>query len=694
MRRALSSALPGLLAVACSSTPTPAPTAPPAGTEGPGAPAVKTEAVTLASVGLDGDALDRSADPCQDFYQFACGSWIAKTEVPADRPRWVRSFSEIHKRNEADLKAILDDAWKAPGEDPVKQRLGKFYGACMDEAAVEKAGTKPIKGLMDQVAKVKDVATLSQVVTELHRYKIWALFDIAGEQDFKDATRVVAFMDQNGLGLPDRDYYLAEDADKKAIRDAYALHVEAMFKLYGLKPAAAKAAAKDVLRIETALAKVSKSKVERRDPEAIYHKLDREGVMGAAPGFGWDGYFKGLGYPDLKDIVVTAPEFLAGMNTLLANEKPAAWKSYLSWHILHDTAETLPKAFVDENFRLAQRLTGQKAQRDRWKRCVEATDHALGELLAQAFVDLRFAGDSKTAAETYVQEISRAFDRALDGLTWMDAATRGRAREKLNTFAYLIGYPPKWKSYDFVVGDAYAANMAAASAWALNFSLGKIGKPVDREEWEMTPPTVNAYYHPMKNQMVFPAGILQPPFYSVAAAVPVNLGAMGMVVGHELTHGFDDQGSKFDKDGNLNIWWSAEVGPKFEAQTQCVADQYEGYEPLPGVHLNGKLTLGENIADMGGVKLAFAAYRALRAKADTVRVADGFTEDQQFFLANAQIWCAKMTDEYARLMVQNDPHSHPRFRVNGPVANLPEFAEAFSCAPGTPMHPEKTCSVW
>ncbi|MCA9553395.1 MAG: M13 family metallopeptidase, partial [Myxococcales bacterium] len=660
----------------------------------PEAPAPKIEAVSLASVGLDGDALDRKTDPCQDFYQFACGGWIEKTEIPSDRPRWVRSFSEIHKRNEADLKDILDQAWKAPGDDPVKQRLGKFYGACMDEAAVEKAGTKPLKALMDKVAKVKNAATLSQVVTELHRHKIWALFDLEAVQDFKDATSMIAFIDQNGLGLPDRDYYLSEDKDKAEIRAAYQTHVADMFKLYGMKAAAATAAAKDVLRIETALAKVSKTRVERRDPVGLYNKIDREGVKAAAPGFTWDAYFAALGHPDITAINVTAPKFLEGMNTLIGNEKPAAWKNYLSWQILHAAAETLPKAFVDENFKLTQRLTGQKAQRDRWKRCVEATDHALGELLAQAFVELRFGGDSKAAAESYVQQISEAFDRGLDGLSWMDDTTRARAREKLKAFAYLIGYPGKWKNYDFEVGDAYAANMAAAAAWELNDQLDKIGKPVDRGEWEMTPPTVNAYYHPLKNQMVFPAGILQPPFYSVSAAVPVNLGAMGMVVGHELTHGFDDQGSQFDKDGNLNNWWTDEVQPRFKEQTQCVADQYEAYEPVPGSHLNGKLTLGENIADMGGVKLAFNAYRAMRAKADVAKVADGFTEDQQFFLANAQIWCAKMTDEYARLMVQNDPHSHPRFRVNGPLSNLPEFSEAFSCPAGSAMHPEKTCSVW
>ena len=694
MHRTAYLTLPGLLLLGCSAAPAPVDPAPAGGAAAPSAPAPTVEQVTLASVGLDGAAIDRATEPCADFYQYACGAWIEATELPSDRPRWVRSFSEIHKRNEADLLAILDAAWKAPGDDAVKQRLGKFYGACMDEAAVERAGLKPLATLMGQIAKVKDAATLSEVVTQLHRHKIWALFDLDAVQDFKDATSVIAYVDQNGLGLPDRDYYLAEDDDKAQIRAAYEAHVNKMFKLAGLAPAKAKAATKDVLRIETALAKVSKTRVERRDPVAMYNKIDRAGVKSAAPGFAWDGYFAALGRSNISAINVTSPAFLEGVNALIANEKPAAWRSYLTWQVLHARAETLPKAFVDEHFALTQRLTGQKAQRDRWKRCVEATDLALGELLAQAFIDLRFGGDSKAAAESYVAQISRAFDRALDGLAWMDDTTRARAREKLSTFAYLIGYPAQWKAYDFEITDAYAANVGAAAAWDLDHRLAKIGQPVDRGEWEMTPPTVNAYYHPLKNQMVFPAGILQPPFYSVDAAVPVNLGAMGMVVGHELTHGFDDQGSKFDKDGNLNVWWTDAVGPRFEAQTKCVADQYEGFEPLPGVHLNGKLTLGENIADMGGVKLAFSAYRALRADASTVKVADGFTEDQQFFLANAQIWCAKMTDEYARLMVQNDPHSHPRFRVNGPLSNLPEFAEAFSCPAGSPMRPKDTCAVW
>jgi putative endopeptidase len=387
--------------------------------------------------------------------------------------------------------------------------------------------------------------------------------------------------------------------------------------------------------------------------------------------------------------------FFEGVNELLSAIKLPEWKNYLVWTVVRSTAQALPKAFVDESFRMEQALTGQKEQRVRWKRCVEATDNALGELLAQPFVKERFAGESKTAAEGMVHAIGSAFDRELDALTWMDPATRKVSREKLSAMAWLIGYPNKWRVYDFEPKrDDYMSNLLAARGFELQRQLKKIGKPVDRDEWEMTPPTVNAYYHPLKNQMVFPAGILQPPFYKVESALAVNLGGMGMVVGHELTHGFDDQGSQFDKNGNLRDWWSNDIRERFKKQTECVDKQYSAYPALPGVKLNGKLTLGENIADMGGVKLAFHAFRTLRADAKEAVVADGFTEDQQFFLSLGQVWCSKYREEYARMAATVDPHSPPRFRVNGSLVNFPEFAQAFACTKGTPMNPGNTCSVW
>jgi putative endopeptidase len=448
------------------------------------------------------------------------------------------------------------------------------------------------------------------------------------------------------------------------------------------------------VRIETSLAKVSKSRVERRDPSGMYNRVDRGVLATLAPTIAWDGYFAALGAPEARALSVTAPKFFEGLDALVRREKAEALRDYLVWHVLHRTAPNLGAALEAEAFALTQLLTGQKVERARFKRCVDATDEALGDLLAQPFVERRFAGESKLAAESYVRAIAAEMRTKLDGLAWMDAATRDKARAKLDAMAYLIGYPAKWKSYDFPLGEAHAANVLAGAAFRVRDNLAKIGKSVDRGEWFMTPPTVNAYYDPQKNQMVFPAGILQPPFYSASASVPVNLGAMGMVVGHELTHGFDDEGSQFDAVGNLASWWSPDTRGTFESRAACVEQQYAAYEVLPGIKLNGNLTLGENIADAGGVELAFRAYRALRREAPTRVVADGLDEDQQFFVAAGQIWCAEYRDEAARLMAATDPHSHPRHRVNGPLSHLPAFAEAFACKAGSPMVAAPRCEVW
>lgn len=667
----------------------PAPAQPPANA----GPAVfKT---TLDSIGLDGGAIDRSADPCQDFYQFACGGWVARTEIPGDEASWIRSFSEIARRNEAELRRILEEASKGAQRDEVTRKIGDYYAACMDEAAVESAGTKPVEDLLGKARRVRDPASIGAVLAELHSRRIWAVFDIAAAQDFKDATRVIANLDQNGLGLPDRDYYLKDDDKSKALRKTYVEHVERMMRLAGLAPAAAKAAAGDVMSVETELAKVSKTRVERRDPKGLYNKVSRAELAKLAPEFPWEAYFKGVGRADIQEINVTSVAFFEGMSKLLRSARPGAWQSYLAWHVVRSTAQALPKAFVDESFAMTSALSGQKEIMPRWRRCVRSTDLALGELLAQPFIRSSFPGESKEAAERMVHEISRAFAREVGLLDWMDAETKKRALAKLEAMAYLIGYPDKWREYDFAVeAKAYAKNALAARAFETRRDLAKIGKPFDRNEWQMSPPTVNAYYDPQRNHMVFPAGILQPPFYSVKSSIPVNLGGMGMVVGHELTHGFDDEGSQFDAKGNLEDWWSPKVGEAFKGKTSCVADQYAGFEALPGLKLNGKLTLGENIADLGGLKLAFRAYRAMRQGAAEVTVADGFSEDQQFFLAHAQSWCGKMRDESLRMMVQTNPHSPPRFRVNGPASNMPEFGEAFQCKLGAPMRPEKTCAVW
>ncbi len=677
-------------------TTSPACDAPPPKTPPPPDPpgeAKKTEVVgKLDDQGLSLAALDKAVDPCDDFYAFACGGWEKATQIPDDRSRWMRSFSEIDQRNEADLRDILEGAAKSPDDASATGRLGKFYKACMDEPAIEKAGLKPIEPLLSAARSAKDKKSLTLALATLHKHGVWAAFDVSAGQDYKDATKMIGMMDQNGLGMPDRDYYLKDEADKKALREKYVAHVERMLKLGGV--GSPKKAAADVLKIETELARLSKSREERRDPAKMYNKVDRAGLEAAAPSIDWTSYFAALGFPNIADISVTSPSYFGGAAKLLAEEKPAAVQSYLVWQVLRATAPTLGKKLEQEAFSFTQAVTGQKVNRDRWKRCIDATDGALGELLAQPFVEKRFGGGSKAAAESFVNAIAAAMGKRLDTLEWMDAPTRAAAHKKLDAMAYLIGYPAKYKTYDFAVTPSYAENALAGEAFKIKEQLAKVGKPVDRGEWYMTPPTVNAYYDPQKNQMVFPAGILQPPFYSPKASTVVNLGAMGMVVGHELTHGFDDEGSQFDDKGNLANWWSPSSRQTFEARGACIEKQYEGYEVMPGVRMKGKLTLGENIADAGGIKLAFAAYRALRADAAETVVADGYSEDQQFFLSTAQIWCAKMRDETTRLMAQTDPHANPKYRVNGPLSMLPEFAEAFSCRPGAKMVAKDRCTVW
>ncbi len=695
---ALAVSLAGLEACGANAAPPPVLVRPAPPRELVQAAATQTKPIvttTLQSVGLDPLAMDRSQDACTDFYQYACGNWLKNVQIPADEPAWSRSFNEIQKRNELALRQILEQAAKSGAADPVTQKLGAFFSACMDEAAVDQAGAQPIRHFLAEISGVSNAKSLAVVVTELHAAGIFPLFDVSPTQDADDATRWIANLDQNGLGLPDRDYYLREDEGSKKLRGTYHDHVARMLELAGTPKARASVAATDVLALETELAKISKTKVERRDPKGMFNRLNRAGVEKALPVFDWTGYWKGLGFPGTQDIAVTAPKYFEGLQALIDSTKPAVWQSYLSWQVVRSTAKLLSKPFVDESFRMQQALTGQPELPPRWRRCVHATDDALGDLLAQPYVKDHFPGDSKQSAQNMVAAISGAMANDLGKLDWMDEPTRARAREKLSSLAFLIGYPSKWKTYDFPIdAKSYAQNSLRSRHFELKRDLTKVGKPVDREEWQMTAPTVNAYYDPQRNQMVFPAGILQPPFYGIDQALAVNAGAIGMVVGHELTHGFDDEGSQFDAKGNLSSWWTAAASANFKAKISCVDKQYSAYEALPGLHVNGALTLGENIADNGGLKLAFEAYRALRADANETVVADGLTEDQQFFLGFAQSWCAAYRPDFERMVVQTNPHSPPRFRVRGPLTNTPQFAAAFSCKEGAPMHPKNICAVW
>jgi putative endopeptidase len=502
------------------------------------------------------------------------------------------------------------------------------------------------------------------------------------------------FVSQSGLGLPDRDYYLKDSDEMKQHRADYASYVAKLLVIAGHKPAAAAHEADDIVALETQIAKVSKDKVAMRDPKGTYNKIDRAGVAKAAPHFAWDPFWKTVGLKDVKDITTSSPEFLAGIDPLLTATKPEVWRNYLVVHVLGDVAGYLPKQIEDTRFELRKALTGQAEQEPRWKRCSRRTDAALGDLVGQAFVRDKFAGASKSAAEDAVHAIVAAMKTNLGELPWMDAATKDKAVAKLSAMAYQIGYPNRWKTYAFTLEPKqWTRNALAADKAETARQLAKIGRPVDRDDWEMTVPTVNAYYEPQLNMMVFPAGILQPPFYSVDASLAVNLGAMGMVVGHELTHGFDDQGAQYDAAGNLKDWWQPETEAQFKKRTQCVKDQYSGYE-ISGVKLNGENTAGENIADIGGVKLALSALHSMRASAPDTIVADGFTEDQQFFLSFGQVWCNKTKPDYEKMMATVNPHSPGRWRVDGALSATPDFSKAFRCKVGSKMHPAKQCVVW
>ena len=651
----------------------------------------KTVAVSLADVGLEAASLDKSVDPCTDFYQFACGGWLEANPIPADRASYGR-FAEVDDRNEKDLHQILEDARAGKGgDDPVMTQLGNFYGACMDEAGIEKAGLTGIKPLLDRIKKVKDAKTLQAAIAELHNVGVNVLFVASSEGDFADSKMNVLWTDSGGLGLPDRDYYFKEDFKDKV--GAYRTHLVNMFTLLGEKDP--KGAAGNVLAIEQRLAEATKTGVERRDLPKMYNPVGLDGLGKLAPKFDWKGYLAARGNAEHSKIITTTPAFFERVNQLVGNVKPAQWQDYLTYHLVSAMAFTLPKKFDDEAFAFQKALSGVEQQRERWKRCVDATGAALQESLAQPYIARVFPGDSKKAAIETVAAIAGTFDTAIDELDWMSAETKAAAKQKLKRIEGLIGYPDQWRVYDFeVTKDNFAANTLAAARFEVKRQFMKAGKPYDRDEWLMPPYIVNAYYNPIANNTALPAGILRPPFFGLDRSVAANAGGIGMVVGHELTHGFDDQGAQFDAEGNMRMWWTKEDFEKFQAKGECVAEQYSTFEVLPGKTIDGKLTLGENIADIGGIKMAFRAYRELRENAAQRFVADGFTEDQQFFIAVAQAWCTDYRDEEALRRLTTDVHSHPRWRVNGSLMNNTSFAEAYSCAPATKMNPENRCTVW
>jgi putative endopeptidase len=649
--------------------------------------------VSLQDVGLESASLDRSADACTDFYQFACGGWLAANDIPADRARWGR-FGEVDDRNEAALRTILEDARAGKGgDDPIMAKLGAFYGSCMDEAGIEKAGLSGIQPLLDKIGKVKDAKSLVGALVDLHNVGVGVGFGAGSEGDFADSSKNVLWVDSGGLGLPDRDYYFKDDFKDKVA--AYREHLVAVFKLLGRDAKKADAAAGNVLAIEQQLAEVTRDGVARRDLPKLYNPHDLAGLAKLTPKIDWKAYLTGRGNAEHAKVIVTTPEFFSRLDQMIGTVKAAEWQDYLTYHLIDGMSFALPKKFDDESFAFEQKLSGVEKQRERYKRCIDATGFALNEALAQPYIEKMFPGTSKQAAIETVSSIARAFDGEIDKLDWMSAETKAAAKVKLGKISGLIGYPDSFRTYDFAVTpDNFAANTLAGTAFEVKRQFLKAGKPYDKNEWLMPAYIVNAYYNPLANNTGLPAGILQPPFWGKDRGVAANLGGIGMVVGHELTHGFDDQGAQFDADGNMSMWWQKSDFEKFTAKGQCVADQYSTFEVLPGKFVNGKLTLGENIADIGGIKMAFRAYRSVRDGATDRTLADGFTEDQQFFIAVAQAWCSKDRDEEALQRLTTDVHSPPSWRVNGSLMNTPEFAEAFQCQDGSKMKPAKRCQVW
>ena len=653
---------------------------------------------------LDVSGMDRNVDPCVDFYTYSCGGWIKKNPIPPDQSSWA-TYSKLEDENRAQLKAILEEAAKASGArnavaHDVTQKIGDYYASCMDEAAIEKLGAQPLLPALNRIAALKSKQDLAEYVATAQFPPSLegggTLFTFRSDQDYKDSAQVIAEADQGGLGLPDRDYYLKDDAKSEELRKAYLAHVAKMFELLGDKPADAVTEAASVMRIETALAKGQMTRVERRDPPNLYHKMSVEELQKLTPAFVWNTFFTRTGVGSLGSLNVVTPDYFRLMSEEIEKESLADWKTYLRWHAAHDAAADLSAPFVKENFSFyGKTLRGREELPPRWKRCTNDVDNNLGEALGQAYVAKYFSPEAKQAALKIVKEVEAAMQSEIQALPWMGAATREQALTKLHAIANKIGYPDTWRDYsslEIVRGDEIG-NSERAAWFEFRRWLAKIGKPVDRKEWDMTPPTVNADYDPQRNDINFPAGILQPPLFSALSDAAPNYGDTGATMGHELTHAFDDEGSQFDAQGNLRNWWTDADRKEFEQRAQCVVDQYSGYTIIDDIKINGKLTNGEDLADLGGTLLAYLAWKE-DTKDQKLEPLDGLTPEQRFFVAYGQSWCTNERDENKRLRATVDPHSPEKYRTNGVVANLTEFRAAFHCKPGQPMVRENACRVW
>jgi putative endopeptidase len=645
------------------------------------------------------DAIDKAIDPCVDFYQYACGSWLKTAEIPADQTSWA-SFVEIRERNAAVMRQILEKAAaENAGRDAISQKIGDYYGSCIDEKAVEAKGLKPLQPELDRIAAAKDKGALIEAIARVHLLGPNPLFNFYSSSDLHSANDVIAYIDQGGLSLPDRDYYLKDDPKMADARKSLVEYATRMFSLAGQSPQQSAESAQTVLRIETGLAKASMDRTARRDPKNRDHKMTREEALAIAPNFYLNRYFAAIGSPSFTSLNVTNPDFFKQVNGVLESESLDALRTYVSWHLLDGAALWLSQPFVDASFKMQQALTGQKEIKPRWKRCVSSTDDALGEALGQRYVEQTFGADGKQRMLKMVDALEKSLDQDIRNLPWMTEETKKQAKVKLDAIRNKIGYPDVWRDYSslkIVPGDLLG-NFLRANEFEAHRQIAKVGKPLDRTEWGMTPPTVNAYYSPPRNEIVFPAGILQPPFFDKQADDAVNFGGIGMVIGHELTHGFDDQGRKFDPEGNLRDWWTAQDGTEFEKRASCIADEYSNFVAVDDLKLNGKLTLGENTADNGGARIALMALEQMIAAdpaSSAAQTIAGFTPQQRFFLGAGRSWCEKRRPEYQRMLVSVDPHSPGRYRINGVVRNMPEFQKAFNCKAGQPMVPENACRVW
>jgi putative endopeptidase len=651
---------------------------------------------------LDVSAIDKTADPCVDFYQYACGNWMKQHPIPADQVRWGR-FNELADYNNYLLYVDLKKAADAP-KTTLQREYGAYFASCMDTATIDARGDKPIEPQLAAIGAIKSNKDLASFDLELvHRFGEGGngFLRVSVTEDQKDASKQILATGQGGLSLPDRDYYLDDSARMKRIREQYVAHVTTMFTLLGDTPAQAATEAAAVLRIETALAKGSMSRVEMRDPANRYHILTIAELQALSPDFNWKQYLAGLGMGSVSSIDVSSPGYVKTVDQVLTTEPVDAVKSYLRWHAVHGAAAWLSQPFVDENYNFfLATLQGQKEQQPRWKRCTRLVDSAMGEAVGQDWVRENFPASAKVNMEKLVKALEASLDKDIQQLDWMSPATKVEAEKKLAAIRDKIGYPAKWRDYSTleVKADDLVGNVERSSIFEYRHNLAKYGKPVDETEWGMTPPTVNAYYNPPMNDINFPAGILQPPFYDNTKDAAVNFGGIGVVIGHEMTHGFDDQGSKYDLHGNVHQWWTDEDLAKFKGRTECVAKEYDGFEVAPGQNLNGHLTLGENTADNGGIRIAYQALMSVLAgegpQAEDAK-RDGYTPEQRFFLSFGQVWCQNQTEQIARQLARTDPHSTGKWRVDGTVQNFDAFGKAFGCHVGQPMMPTSGgCRVW